>query len=370
MMNLRHLQREIDLEAFAANVRLVKSLLPARTMLMAVVKADAYGHGAVPCARTALDAGASWLAVATVEEALELREHHIEAPVLVLGAAVGGDAADAAVAHDITLAVCTADMVHTLTEAAARLGRRARVHLKTDTGMSRIGVRTEEERDAVVDAVSASGGLVELTGVFTHFADADGDDLGFAREQLERFRRLSDPLPKHVLRHCANSAAIECMMPEAAFEMARAGISLYGYSPTGTCKGLKMCMRWTAEITYVKTVHAGDTVSYGRTFRADHDMKVATVSCGYGDGYHRLSGGEAWVLVHGCRCRVLGRICMDQMMVDVSGAPRTEIGDTAVLMGTDGSECIDADMMAGWAHTIPYEILLAATNRVPRVYKD
>ena len=208
---------------------------------------------------------------------------------------------------------------------------------------------------------------VRLTGAFTHFADADGDDMAFTQAQLERFRRLTAPLPAGVLRHCANSAAIHSL-PEAAMDMVRAGISMYGYPPVKTDMPLQPVMDWRAEVTYVKDIAPGDTVSYGRAYAADRPRRIATISCGYGDGYHRAASGRAQVLIRGHRAPVVGRICMDQMMADVTDVPDAAPGDLVTLMGRDGDERITAEDIAAWAGTISYEILLAATGRVPRVW--
>lgn len=356
--------RCIDLEQLRENVRLLRSQTPEKTRLMAVVKADAYGHGAYQVARAALEAGASALAVALPGEGVFLREKGIAAPMLVLGAACGEDGRTAA-EHDLTLTVCSPEMVHAVAEAAA--GRPVSVHLKLDTGMNRIGARNAGEVAAVLDALAVCPN-VRLTGAFTHFADADGDDLSFTREQLGRFRALCALLPEGVTRHCANSAAIHRLMPEAAFDMVRMGISMYGYPPVETELPLKPFMTWRTRVTYVKTIQPGDAVSYGCTYRADRPVRVATIACGYGDGYHRACSGKAQVLVRGRRARVLGRICMDQMMADVTDIPGVMPGDVVTLMGRDGQETITAEEIASWAGTISYEVLLAATGRVDRTW--
>lgn len=364
MENVRHHVRTIDLAGLRSNVAAIRQSVPEGTLLLAVVKADAYGHGAVQVAREALTAGASWLAVALVEEGVELREAGIEAPILVLGAS-SADMARLAAVYGITLTVCDADMVRDAEAAALACGKTCHVHLKLDTGMSRIGARSADEVNAVLNALAACP-HVALTGAFTHFADADGDDLTFTRQQLERFKALTALLPEGILRHCANSAAIHRLLPEAAFDMVRMGISLYGYPPVATDCGVKPFMSWTTQVTYVKTIQPGDTVSYGRTFCAEAPVRIATIACGYGDGYHRAATGRAEVLIRGRRAPVVGRICMDQMMADVTDIPGVEAGDTVTLIGQDGNEQITADDVAAWAGTIGYEVLLAATGRVMR----
>ena len=362
-MNVRHQQRTVDLAVLRKNVRLIKESLPEGTRLMAVVKADAYGHGMVQVAREALRAGASHLAVALVEEGVGLREAGITAPVLVLGA-TSYEEALLGVQHGLTLTVCDPVMVQAVEKAACAVDKQALVHLKIDSGMSRIGARTEDEVQAVLHTL-ADCPHVKLTGTFTHFADADGDDMAFTYQQLERFKQLTSCLPEGILRHCANSAAIH-RLPEAAMDMVRAGISMYGYPPVETDMPLEPFMDWRTKVTYVKEIQPGDTVSYGRTFAADKPMRVATMACGYGDGYHRAASGKAEVIIRGKRAKVLGRICMDQMMADVTDIPGVVPGDTVTLMGRDGDERITAEDMAAWAGTISYEVLLAATGRVPR----
>ena len=353
----------MDLAALRSNIRLLKESLPADTMLMAVVKADAYGHGIVPAAKNALSAGAQWLAVARTDEGIALRKAGIHAPVLVLGAASGLEIGDG-VRHDLTLAVTDPRMVMAVQRWAEKENTTGYVHLKLDTGMGRIGVRTEAEVSDMLAAVDACP-CVRLTGVFTHFADADGDTPDYTRLQLERFKALTASMPADVIRHCANSAAIHSY-PEAAMSMVRAGISMYGYPPVETALPLRPVMDWRTAVTYVKTVQPGDKVSYGCTFTAQQPMKLATVACGYGDGYHRCGSGKAQVIIQGRRCPVVGRICMDQMMVDVSELADVEPGDEVILIGEDGGERITAEDLANWCGTISYEVLLAATERVHR----
>ena len=335
--------RTIDLEALRENVRLLRSTLPEKTKLMAVVKADAYGHGIAKVARAALEAGASALAVARTDEGAALRQAGVTAPVLVLGASSDEEIAEG-VRNELT----------------------GLMHLKIDTGMGRIGVRTEEEIRAILARLQVSP-HVRLTGAFTHFADADGSDMAYTRMQFERFQQLLTLLPDGIVRHCANSAAIH-RCPEAALDMVRAGISMYGHPPVETDLPLRPVMTWRTQVTFVKTVQPGDKISYGCTFTAEKPMRIATVACGYGDGYHRNASSRAQVILHGQRARVVGRICMDQMMVDVTDIPNVKAGDEVTLMGSDGAETITPDELGSWSDTIGYEVLLAATERVRRVW--
>lgn len=355
--------RTIDLAVLRENVRMIRQCLPEHTMLMAVVKADAYGHGIVQVARNALHAGANWLAVARTDEGVVLRQAGVTAPILVLGAASGLEIGDG-VRNRLTLAVTDPRMVHAVQRWAKKAETPGYIHLKLDTGMGRIGVRTEAEVQGILEAL-AECPQVHLTGVFTHFADADGPAEDYTRLQLERFDRLAALLPEGLIRHCANSAAIH-RYPDAVMDMVRAGISMYGYPPVETDMPLRPVMDWRTAVTYVKTIKKGDKVSYGSTFTADKPMTLATVACGYGDGYHRCASGKAQVIIQGVRCPVVGRICMDQMMVDVSSLDDVAPGDEAILIGQEADETITANDLGAWSGTISYEVLLAATERVHR----
>ena len=357
--------REIDLDILRENVRVLRGAADAGAKLMAVVKADAYGHGLVQTARAALSAGADALAVAMIEEGEQLRAAGVTAPILVLGA-TSPDEAAGGVRLGLTLTVCDANMVHSVEAACKAQEKTCEVHLKIDSGMCRIGVRSAAEARQVLAALAVCP-HVRLTGAFTHFADADGETEDFTRQQFARFQALTALLPAGLTLHAANSASIH-RYPDMHLNMVRMGISMYGYPPVASSLPLRPCMTWRTEVTYVKDIQPGDTVSYGRTFRADKPMRVATVAAGYGDGYHRAISGKGCVLIGGRRAPILGRVCMDQLIVDVTDIPSVQAGDEVVLLGRQGGECIDAEEMAAWAGTISYEVLLAATNRVPRVW--
>ena len=350
------------------NMELIRSSVPAGTRIMAVVKADGYGHGAAEVSRAAISGGADMLAVASVEEGVRLRRAGFAVPVLVLGAVTKADVSEG-IDSGLIQTVCTPEMVEMCEMAAKAAGKTAEVHLKVDTGMGRIGIRTPEERDYTIRAFGNSP-HVRLTGVFTHFSDADGSEEGmaFTEAQFAKFLKLTEPLPPEVLRHCSNSAAIH-RRRDFAMDMVRAGISLYGYPPVETDLPLKPCMQWTAKVSHVKTIEAGEYISYGRTFRSERPMKIATVTCGYADGYHRCSSGKAHVIIHGKRVPVIGRICMDQMMADVTGMENVQPEDEVILMGSAGSESISAEDIARWSGTISYEILLSVGSRVERVFQ-
>lgn len=360
--------RIIDLSAIEENIAQIRSSVPSTARLMAVVKADGYGHGAEQTARAAIKGGADMLAVASVGEGRQLREKGIDVPVLVLGAVTDGDVTEG-VRYGLIQTVCSPEMVRLCENAAETLGKQTEVHMKIDTGMGRIGVRTEQERDTVLETLQQCP-QVKLTGAFTHFADADGNESGikYTRDQFSRFQQLTDILPEGILRHCCNSAAIH-RFPEMSMDMVRAGISLYGYPPVPSPVPLRPALSWIAKVSYVKELEPGAYVSYGRTFRADRPLRTATITCGYGDGYFRTAGKEGYVLIHGRRAKIIGRVCMDQMMADVTDIDNVSAGDEAILIGRDGNERITAEDLAQWAGTISYEILLSVGSRVDRIFR-
>ena len=348
---------EIDLAAIRHNVGVMKSHIAGGARFLAVVKADAYGHGAAPVAKAALEAGADMLAVAIPEEGIELREAGIAAPILVLGG-IEESAAEAVVQNDLTQVVFDERRIRALAQAGQKLGRCAKVHLKLDTGMNRIGVRTAEEAQA-------------LTGCFTHMATADEPDPTGTLRQIERFEALCKAVkavhPGEIICHGANTASI-FRYPQLHADMVRGGLALYGYPPVPEATGLQPAMRWVTRGIYVKTIAPGDRVSYGGTFVATRPTVVMTLPVGYADGYRRGISGKGCVLVRGRRAPILGRVCMDQMMVDVTDIPGAREGDEAVLLGRQGDEQIDAEEMAAWLDTISYEVLCSPSKRVPRVY--
>lgn len=361
---------EIDLDAIRHNVSVMKEKLADGTKFLAVVKANAYGHGAVQVARAALSAGADMLAVAIPEEGVELRQAGIDAPILVLGGIEEG-AAPAVVASRLTQVVFDRERVLALSRAAQELSMTAQVHVKLDTGMCRIGLRTKEDVQELVRLIDSLPNI-ELTGCFTHMAMADEDDgRADTLRQLERFTMLCEAIkevhPAPIVRHAANTASI-FRYPELHADMVRGGIALYGYPPVAEAKGLRPAMRWVTRGVYVKTIEPGDRVSYGGLFEAEKPTRVMTVPVGYADGYRRSITGKGCVLVRGKRARILGRVCMDQIMVDVTDIDGAQVGDEVVLLGTQGDECIDAQEMADWIGTISYEVICSPSARVPRVY--
>ena len=349
------------------NTRALRQSIAPTPHMMAVVKANAYGHGLIPVARTALENGADHLGVALPEEGEALRRAGVGAPVLVLGP-VNEKGAEASVRWGLIQTVFDGERVRMLENAAARLGLTAQVHLKCDTGMGRIGVRTKEEARAVLRAIDACP-HVQLTGAFTHFADADGETADYSLEQIAAFEDMLTLLPENILIHAAASAA-GVRYPQARYQMVRQGISLYGCPPVPESPKLRPALSWHTEVAFVKTLPPGESVSYGRTFTAQREMRIATLPVGYGDGYHRALSNRASVLIGGQRCPVTGRVCMDQIMADVSGLDpeKCRPGAPAVLLGRQGNEEITAEELGAWAGTISYEMLLAPTARVPVQY--
>ncbi len=366
-MQYRGTYIRVDLSAIAENARALRAAIGPTPHMLAVVKANAYGHGLVPVAKAALSSGADWLGVAIPEEGEALRQSGIQAPILVLGA-VNEKGARASVRFGLTQAVFDRERVRYLERAASDLNEMARVHLKCDTGMGRIGVRTREELTGVLKEIERCPHVL-LTGAFTHMADADGEEADYSLSQIRKFDEMRALLPEGIICHAAASAAA-VRYPQARYQMVRQGISLYGCAPVPGTPPVRPALSWHTEIAYVKTVPAGACVSYGCTWQAERETRVATLPVGYGDGYHRALSGKAQVLIGGRRCPVIGRVCMDQIMADVTALPPEDcqIGAPVVLLGRQGQEEIPAEELAAWAGTISYEMLLAATARVPILY--
>ena len=366
---LRQNRVVIDLNAIRRNYQMLKDNVPADVAVMPVIKANAYGHGMVETARALSGVGASHFAVALPEEGIDLRLSGVQGEILVLGAAMPVAAPDA-VAYRLTQTVFTPEMVALLEKEAQAQGGEALVHIKLDTGMNRIGVRTEDEVRTLVRLIDSLPGI-ELTGCFTHMATADEEDASGTRAQIARFETLCDAIasvhPQKIIRHAANTASI-FRYPQAHADMVRGGIALYGYPPVPEAAGLMPAMRWVTRGVFVKTIQPGDRVSYGGVFEAKRPTVVMTLPVGYADGYRRGISGKGCVLVRGKRAPIIGRVCMDQMMVDVTDIPGAQAGDEVVLLGRQGDERIDAEEMAAWLDTISYEVLCSPSRRVPRVY--
>jgi alanine racemase len=362
---------DVDLDAIAHNVRTLKALVGPDVALMAVLKADGYGHGAVKVARTAINNGADWCGVASLSEALALRNAGIEAPILILGFTPGWHAREALL-RDVSLTVYDLDVARAYARAAQELKRTARVHVEVDTGMSRLGV-LPAAAPSFIRAVAALNAIC-VEGIFTHFSSADSDE-GYTQLQLARFRDVLSAigdLPTLRYVHAANSAGA-LAYPEARFNMVRIGLAMYGLNPFHPAPlrpaGLRLrpAMTWRTTIAQVKTLPAGTPVSYGGRFVCPRETTIAVIPVGYADGFRRAPCTFGEVLVRGQRAPIVGAVCMDQSMVDVSHIPNVRIGDEVVIIGQQGSEQISAEAVAARLGTISYEVISAILPRVPRV---
>lgn len=363
----RRTETRVSVANWRHNIRALRAHLRPGVKLMAVVKADAYGHGLVPFSLAAQQEQVDWLGVALAEEGRSLRQSGVTLPILVLGALNHQGMLEAA-RHSLTVTVADAPSVYRAQKAAVETNRALKAHMKLDTGMHRIGAGSESDVRAILLALAASP-MVKLTGVFTHLADADSPDPAYTDRQLEKFSALCASLPDGLLRHTAASAAT-LHRPDAHFDMVRPGICLYGCPPVETDIPLKPCLSLYGEVVFVKDVAAGAGIGYGHTFVTDKPIRVATIAAGYGDGYRRALSGKARVLIGGISCPVLGRVCMDQFMVDASNADGIAVGQQATLLGGEGEAAITAQELAGLADTITYEILLSPSARVPRKYDE
>lgn len=363
---------EIDLDAAASNVRAIRASLPPQTKIMAAVKADGYGHGSVPVA-LAIEADVCGYLAATVDEARLLRRHGIIKPILVLGVTHPGRYYDL-LADNITATVFTMEQAVPLSELAVSQQRKARVHLAVDTGMHRIGMRADASGADLAAAIAALPGL-EVEGLFTHFARADECDKKWTRLQLAAYDRFAALLAERGVvipyHHSANSAGI-IDLPDSHMDIVRPGIAVYGMYPSGDVAmqqvKLTPVMALKSRIIYIKPIDTGSQVSYGGTFCAPGPMQIATIPVGYGDGYPRNLSNAGQVLIRGRRAPILGRICMDQFMVDVSEIEDAAVDDVVTLIGTDGDEQIRTEDLAGWCGGFHYEIVCNIGKRVPRVY--
>ncbi|MFH1874038.1 MAG: alanine racemase [Pseudomonadota bacterium] len=368
----------IDLQALEYNFQTLKSLVPPAVGILGMVKADAYGHGAVQVSQKLIENQIDVLGVATVEEGIELRQAKIEAPILVMGGlmGMGGPATDGMVESNLIPVVHSKDVLDCLELAAQKYGRQLSVHLKVDTGMSRLGVRPEF-LSPLLEGLAKSKSI-RVEGVMTHLAAAEDKD--YTTFQLEVFLRAKQEIEKKLgeipVWHFSNSAAIIAQRSLAKFKAAkiwvRPGIALYGYAD-----GLKLppeiklkpVMGVQSKIALLKRVPQGTAVSYGCTFKTAKDSRLGAVPIGYADGYRFNFTDKAYVLVRGKRAPVVGRVTMDMIMVDVTNLPEISVGDDVVILGSQGNEQITADEMASWIDSISYEILCGISRRIPRIYK-
>lgn len=365
---------EISLKAIGHNIREVKKRLPEGVKLLGVVKANAYGHGAVPVA-SYLENQVDYFATATIEEAVELRENGISAPILILGYVSPSQYGDL-VEYDITQTIDSYAQALALEKEAARQNRKAKAHLAVDTGMTRIGFQVTEH-DADEAAKIADLPHIELEGMFTHFSCADQEDKTYCSMQMEKYDKMTALLAERgvtiPLRHICNSAGI-MEFDDHRFEMVRSGIITYGIYPSEEVKKERLdlipALSWKSHVIHVKEVGPGIGVSYGATYVTEKPMtRIATVSAGYADGYPRALSNQGCVLIHGKKAPIIGRICMDQMMVDVTDIPDVQVEDVVTLVGTDGDETITIEEIANPAARFDYEMLCDISSRVTRVYK-
>ena len=366
---------EIDLDAIAYNMGQMKNRIGGDARLIAVVKTDGYGHGAVPIAEMLEKFPYVWgYAVACLEEALELRRHGIKKPVLVLGC-IFPDEYEEMVRYEIRPAVYTEEMADAMSEEARRQQKTAYFHIKVDTGMGRLGFPVCSGSADIIERISRLP-YVELEGMFTHFAKADEKDKTYTMLQHKRFTQMIEQVEerKIPIRYfdCDNSAGI-IDLPDLRHDLARAGISTYGMYPSDEVRkdavDLKPALSLISHVTYVKEVEPGTPISYGGTFVAPKKMKVATIPVGYGDGYPRSLSNKGCVLIHGKRAKILGRVCMDQFMADVTEIPETKFMDRVTLIGKDGNDQITVDELAGLSGRFNYEFVCCLGKRIPRVYR-
>lgn len=363
---------EIDIRALVHNLNEAKRLAGSKSQILAVVKADAYGHGAVAISEALVRNGIQYLGTALVEEAIELRDAGIKVPIIVLGG-IFEEQIPKIAEYGLTPVVYQEGFLKAIANEARKCNKKINIHIKIDTGMGRIGVLPYDAVDFVKKAASQKN--IKVEGIMTHFADADLADKAYAEKQMAEFTSIADKLDKDGIKipyqHIANSAALVSFENDR-FNMARPGIMLYGYAPFSKGKegelNLIPVMSLKTKILHLKRVLAGAYISYGRTFVAKRDSIIATLPVGYADGYSRALSNKGAVIVKGKKAPIAGRVCMDMTMIDVTDIDGVEINDEAVLIGSQGKETITADDIAMLANTISYEVLCCIGKRVPRVY--
>lgn len=380
-MKQKHFDRvwaEVDLDAIAYNIESIKKNIKEETKIIAVIKTDGYGHGAVPIARSIQFDDKIWgCAVATAEEALTLREADIKKPILILGYTFPYSY-EKLILNDVRMTVFMLDVAQMISEKAVELNKTAKIHIKIDTGMTRIGIHPDDEGIKLIKQISELPNL-EIEGIFTHFATADEADKSKAYNQFKCYKEFVDKLESDIninipMKHCSNSAGI-AEMPEANLDAVRAGIILYGLWPSEEVRqdgkiDLKPALSLKTRIVYVKMVPANQEISYGGTFTTFRDTRVATVCIGYGDGYPRSLSNKGYVLVNGQKAPILGRVCMDQFMIDVTDVEgEVCVGNTVVLIGNDGEENISMEELGDLSGRFNYELACDLGKRIPRIYK-
>ncbi len=364
---------EINIDALISNFREIRRVTDKNSKIMAIVKADAYGHGFLEVAKALVKEGADAFGVALIEEAMQLRNSGFEQPILVLGSIPEEDYQEA-IENNISLTVFSMETAMKLSGIAQKCGKIAKIHIKLDTGMSRLGYVIGDENESVVEEVLEISKLpgVKIEGVFSHFSTSDEEDKSYTLMQLERFKSVCDTLKKKglldIICHIANSGAI-IMYPDSHMDMVRPGVILYGLYPSNDVDKTKLpltpVMTLKTKITHIKTLGKGRGISYGKEYITDGPTKVATVPIGYADGYVRSTAKEGMMLVSGQKVRILGRICMDQCMIDVTDVNNINVGDEVIVFS---DKEILADDVAKWTSTINYEVVCLVSKRIPRVY--
>ncbi len=369
---IRPTRAEINLANLSHNLRQFRAHLPPRTRIMAVVKADAYGHGAVEVSRRALEEGADYLGVALPSEGRALREADIKAPILVFGS-TPRDMVPLLFRCNLTPTVYTWELAREISREAVRRGEEISLHVKVDTGMGRVGIYPPEDAVSFLDRLKSLPGL-KVEGIYTHFACADEKERRHTEGQIAIFKKILAALEEKgicpPLKHAANSAAA-LVYPEAWFDMVRLGISMYGHYPSNEAAwplSLKPLLTLKSAVAFLKEVPAGIPISYGGTYSTPEKARIASLPLGYADGYSRLLSNRSQVLVRGQRAPVVGRVCMDQFSVRVDHIPHAAAGDEVVLYGRQGEEEIKVEEIAALLGTINYEVLCAVSRRVPRLY--
>lgn len=365
----------IDLDALRYNMESMHHNIKLDTMMTAVIKADAYGHGALKVARAIEDLPYLWgFAVATADEAKDLIDQGIKKPILILGLSFP-EHYETIVDYDLRPAVCTLEEAEKLSEIAEKKGKICHIHLKIDTGMSRIGLQVTE-KNADLGAEIAALPNIEIEGIFTHFAKADEYDKEPAKKQIRLFQKmilmLEDRNVKIKIHHCSNSAGI-VEIPEANMDMVRAGITLYGLWPSDEVAhniSLHPVMSLKSHIAFIKTLEKGRQISYGGTYETPSERRIATIPVGYADGYSRGLSNKGYVLIHGKKAPICGRVCMDQFMVDITEIPEAKVEDPVTLLGKDGDSCITMEELGALSGRFNYEFACLITPRVPRIYEQ
>jgi alanine racemase len=373
-MENRRGQAIVDLDAIENNLKEMAHLTKKGTKMISVIKADGYGHGAVELSRVIEPLEFIYgFATATVEEAVTLRQNGVKKPIFVLGF-VFEELYETAAEHDIGLTVFSLDAAKQMSQTAGQCGKELTVHIKLDTGMGRIGYPvTEESADEIAQIMKLP--YINVESIFTHFSKADERDKTYAHEQLAKYDVMIQMLEQRgvsiPLQHCSNSAGI-IDMPEANKDMVRAGITQYGLWPSDeVCKEriyLEPAMSVVSHVVHVKDIKEGDKISYGGTFEAREPMRVATIPLGYADGYPRTLSNKGWVLIHGKKARILGRVCMDQFMVDVTNIEDVQVADKVTLIGRDGDETITMELLGDLSSRFNYELACDINKRIPRIY--